>query len=687
MRIAPVIIKFTMHMILHSGLGMFALSKTVLIILCFFILSALPCAAPAMISFEDVSKQSGIYQLFSTAGSAWGDLNNDGWPDLWVSNHWHQPPSLYLNQKNGTFLDVAADVLFADFPADFHGAAWADFDNDGDQDLFVMTGGGTGRGICPNYFFVNERGKLRNEASSFGVDYPLGRGRTPLWFDADRNGKLDLLLMNRSRSGKAPSEIFLQTKNGFKPSNEKFGFNPIGSRSRLEKIGDLLSNVIHLRNRKRAGNIRPAEVFAQLADLSGDQHLDLVSYVSPMRVYSTVNIPFDEITNDIGFPSEGAVQDIAIEDFSGDGQMEMFLVRSYLTAEVVQISPLMIRGIIKNGSAADHKGVLFRSRGKVTFNIYMPWRDPTDPLRAPPPVIAGLMEPFPADGRSLTLSPDDPLIQHRVELPDRSVSIEYDSTAREWKVRTSYPYISFIATSTESIEQVTAIGFTPAIGELRDVFLIKGRDGFKSDPTSGATTQLTTCLSVGAGDFDNDMDIDLYLVCTKPTGNIPNILYENDGTGHFKQIPNAGGAAGSHEGRGNQVSVCDYDQDGFLDLFVTNGAGELPFSQGPHQLFHNEGNTNHWLQIDLQGSISNRDGIGSKIQLEAGGVTQLRIQGGGMHSFSQNHQRVHFGLAQNTKADRLTIRWPSGVVQELREVAADQILKITESATSQKSSN
>jgi hypothetical protein len=377
------------------------------------------------------------------------------------------------------------------------------------------------------------------------------------------------------------------------------------------------------------------------------------------------------------------VQDIAIEDFNRDGQMEMFLATAYLTADVTQLNPSKIIGIIKKGSANDPTGVRFRSRGEVTFNIYMPWRDPTDPLRDLPPVIPGRLDPIPADGRSFTLSPDDPLIQHSVTLPDRSVSIEYDSKGDEWTVRSSYPAINFIATSTEPIDHVTTIGFTPSKGELADILLVKGRDGFESIPTSGATSRLTTCLSVAAGDFDNDMDIDLYLVCTEPTQNIPNILYENDGSGHFKKIPNAGGAAGSKEGRGNQVSFCDYDRDGFLDLFVTNGAGDLPFSQGPHQLFHNKGNTNHWLEIDLQGTLSNRNGIGTIIELEAGEVTQIKSQGGGMHSFSQNHQRIHFGLGHNTKVDRLTIQWPSGVVQELREVAADQILKIIENATAQ----
>ena len=679
MRFIPFIIKSTSYKVLHSGLGMCVLSRTAHMVLCFFLLAAFPCTVTATISFEDVSKQSGIYRLFSTAGSAWGDLNDDGWPDLWVSNHWHQPPSLYLNQKNGTFLDVAADVLVADLPADFHGAAWADFDNDGDQDLFVTTGGGTGRGICPNYLFVNQGGKLRNEANRFGVDYPLGRGRTPLWFDADRDGKLDLLLMNRFRGGKAPSAIFLQTANEFKSSNEKLGFNPSGSRSRRERLTDLFSNAIHFRWRKGPGRIQPAEVFAQLADLSGDHTIDLVSYVKPMRVYSTIKIPFDEITNNIGFyPNVSGVQDIAIEDFNGDGQMEMFLARASPTSDVTQINPSKVIGVIKNWSETKPKGVRFRSRGDVTFNIYMPWTDPTDPLRATPPVIPGLLDPIPADGRSFTLSPEDPLIQHSVTLPNRSVSIEYDSKEGEWKVRSSYAAINFIATSTKPIDQIKAIGFNLSKGDKIDYLLFKGSDRFKPNDSSGFSDRSTACTSVTAGDFDNDMDIDLYLVCTEPTQNIPNILYENDGSGHFKEIPNAGGAAGSHKGRGNHVSVSDYDRDGFLDLFVANGAGELPFSQGPQQLFHNKGNTNHWIEIDLQGTLSNRNGIGSEIELQAGGVAQKRSQGGGMHSFSQNHQRVHFGLGHNTKAERITIRWPSGVVQELSEIAADQILQVIE---------
>jgi hypothetical protein len=311
----------------------------------------------------------------------------------------------------------------------------------------------------------------------------------------------------------------------------------------------------------------------------------------------------------------------------------------------------------------------------------MPWADPSDPKKDPPPVFPGQSPPLLADGRSFTLSPDDPSMQRGITLPDRSVSIEYESKGGEWIIRSTYPFISFIATAANPIDNVKTLGFSPSKGDMPDILLVKGRDGYEILKDSGVSLRSAPSFSVAAGDFDNDMDIDVYVVCTEPTQNIPNILYENDGAGHFTEVPGAGGAAGSSEGRGNQVSVADYDRDGFLDLFITNGAGSPPFSQGPHQLYHNKGNTNNWLEIDLQGVQSNRDGIGTVVVLEAGGVKQSRTQNGGIHSFSQNHQRIHFGLKHHQRAEKLTIRWPSGITQELRDIPSNQVLKIMENAT------
>jgi hypothetical protein len=124
--------------------------------------------------------------------------------------------------------------------------------------------------------------------------------------------------------------------------------------------------------------------------------------------------------------------------------------------------------------------------------------------------------------------------------------------------------------------------------------------------------------------------------------------------------------------------VADFDNDGFLDIAITNGNGEPPFDNGPYQLFRNKGKGNHWLEFKLHGVASNRDGVGAKVILTAGGVNQMREQSGGVHRLAQNFQRIHFGLATNLVASRVTVHWPSGTVQTFTNVAANQILEITE---------
>ena len=98
----------------------------------------------------------------------------------------------------------------------------------------------------------------------------------------------------------------------------------------------------------------------------------------------------------------------------------------------------------------------------------------------------------------------------------------------------------------------------------------------------------------------------------------------------------------------------------------------------PTQLFKNLGNDNHWIEIDLVGVTSNRDGIGAQIRATAEGVTQLREQDGGIHYRGQDHQRIHFGLGSNTMVDELTVRWPNGNMQVLQNVPADQIIEVVE---------
>jgi hypothetical protein len=174
--------------------------------------------------------------------------------------------------------------------------------------------------------------------------------------------------------------------------------------------------------------------------------------------------------------------------------------------------------------------------------------------------------------------------------------------------------------------------------------------------------------SAAWGDYDNDGYLDLFVV--NYGGN--NALFHNNKNGTF--TPVLAGSAGTpvqHSG-GGLCTWVDYDNDGFLDLFLAGGEpGPLP-----HFLYHNNGNTNAWLEVKCVGTVANRSAIGTKVRVQAtiGGKTfwQVRAIGGGLPLVA------HFGLGDATNVNTLRLEWPSGTVQEFSNVAAKQILTITE---------
>jgi hypothetical protein len=139
-----------------------------------------------------------------------------------------------------------------------------------------------------------------------------------------------------------------------------------------------------------------------------------------------------------------------------------------------------------------------------------------------------------------------------------------------------------------------------------------------------------------------------------------------------------GVAVASGAGTADSVISGDYDVDGFLDLFVTNGLNLQPRGfGGPSKLFHNNGNANRWVEVDLVGTRSDRDATGARVYATAGGVTQLRTQNGRYHRWSQDSKRAHFGLG-GASTVTLRVEWPSGTVQT-HTVAANKLYRITES--------
>ena len=126
----------------------------------------------------------------------------------------------------------------------------------------------------------------------------------------------------------------------------------------------------------------------------------------------------------------------------------------------------------------------------------------------------------------------------------------------------------------------------------------------------------------------------------------------------------------------------DYDNDGFLDLFVSNGwitKSENNF------LYRNNGNSNSWITFKLVGTVSNRAAIGAKVRVYAtihgNPIWQMREISGGSGYGSQNDMRPSFGLGDATNVDLVQIEWPSGIVQTLTSVPAKQLLTVVEHQT------
>jgi hypothetical protein len=175
-------------------------------------------------------------------------------------------------------------------------------------------------------------------------------------------------------------------------------------------------------------------------------------------------------------------------------------------------------------------------------------------------------------------------------------------------------------------------------------------------------------------DFDNAGKKDVFMANGDPYRMVgwQSLLLENDGSGNFHNAVEKGGAYFRTKVRGRPSVVLDYDNDGRMDLLV-GLMGDRPV------LLHNRDRSgNHWITLALRGTKSNPAGWGALIELTANGKTYLDESRCPSGFLSQGDPRVHFGLGQAAAIERIQIKWPSGKVQTLTDVKADQILNVTE---------
>jgi hypothetical protein len=151
----------------------------------------------------------------------------------------------------------------------------------------------------------------------------------------------------------------------------------------------------------------------------------------------------------------------------------------------------------------------------------------------------------------------------------------------------------------------------------------------------------------------------------------PMLLARNTGQG-FIDVSTDSGTVFKEAWAARGMAIGDIDNDGRIDAVVTT-------NDGPAYILHNEtSNQNHWLALRLGGHKSNRDGIGAEVKLVTGKGTQSATVTTAGSYLSASDKRVHFGLGTDAAAASIEIRWPSGVIQKLKDVRGDQILQVDE---------
>jgi hypothetical protein len=508
------------------------------------------------------------------SGAAWADYDNDGWEDLFVANEVGpltmgpdeivQSPahsSLYHNNGDGTFTEVS-ELAGVNLRTMAIAAAWGDYDNDNWPDLLVTNYG-------ENYLFHNNGdGTFTDVSTSSGINGLNSFWAGASWGDFDRDGYLDLYICGYVKyvapeSSKSAAQYNVEVPVSINPSSFPAERNLL-----YKNNGDGTFTEIGKAAKVAGGNGKSLSVVWCDFDEDGWPDLYVANDVSDNVMYKNVEgRAFEEISRAAFVADYRGAMGIGIGDWDNDEDMDIF-VTHWMAQENALYSNLLTQ--IKSAPSQPINSIRFMDEadryglGQIALDF----------------------------------------------ISFGTVFLDYDGD-----------------------------------GKL-DLFLANGST-FQQDANPKLLIPMKDQLFWNKGDNDGFFDVS---------------VVSGD---YFAQ-----------EFGGRGLASADYDNDGDVDLFIVNNVG-------PGILLKNDGgNANNWAKIYLIGDKSNKMAIGAKIRLVAGELKQIRQVGAQGSYCSQNSLKEIFGLGNEAKIDTLQIIWPGGLEQAFYNLSVNELIQIKEGQTS-----
>jgi len=519
------------------------------------------------------------------------------------------------------FNGESADVLRM-FTSGGSSAAVGDFDGDGYDDIFV-TDSDNGK---PNHLFHNNGNMTFTDVA---VKAGVTKGNDPttivadaLWFDYDNDGREDLIV---ARFG---TPILYHNEGNGK-------FKDVSATSGLNKFGNTIAVIAFDYDNDGYLDLMFGNYFkpVNLLDLK-DPHVlpnDLDNAVNGGGVtlwHNNGNGSFTETTEKAGFGKHtGWTLDIGHGDLNNDGLQDVYLACDYGTDRI------------------------FFNNGDGTFTEKTATATGFDTRKGMNVDIAD----YDNDGWL-----------------DTYVTNITDEYMKECNMLWHNNHDgTFTDVSRETNTCETLWGWSAKFGDFdndgwQDLFVVNGLRSAGKDNYIPVLVNLITQPGV---DFT---DVRLWPRIGDMTwsGYQKKKFFRNLGGQTFKEMSAEAGVDNDKDGRG--IGLGDFDNDGKLDIYQVNADQEALFYRNTTE------NIGNWVQFKLTGVKSNRDAIGARVTLTAGGLRQIQEVNGGNGYAGQSTKRLHFGVGRATKVDSVEIRWPSGLVQKVDGVSVNKLNKVTE---------